>query len=146
MPFAKIFLFLALLLPLGATQAQAQMSNPRAAGDLMMAAVRAQDPAAVAALYASDALVLPSNGAPIQGRDAIAQAWAGNFAGGYSDLNILQQRTESGTDRAATVMIWEATIQPQGGQAQTFRGRSLFYFTQTDDGWLISADMAQIGG
>lgn len=136
---------LALLLTL-ATTATAQVERPREAADRMVAAVAARDANAVAALYAQDAIILGPNRPVTAGQDSIRDSWARNFAGGYAALSILQARTEMGTDRAATVMLWEATIQPQGAAAQIVRGRSLLYFTLTPNGWLISADMWQPNG
>ncbi|MCA2011668.1 SgcJ/EcaC family oxidoreductase [Pararhodobacter sp. CCB-MM2] len=142
-----LFLIITLLIALGAgiSTASAQVADPREAPALMVQAVAAQDANAVAALYASDAVVLSPNGATSQGREAIMQAWTRNFAGGYAALEILQSRTERGSDRAATLMVWQATVR-QNGQEQTIRGRSLIYYVQGEDGWLISADMSQIAG
>ncbi|WP_334191322.1 YybH family protein [Pararhodobacter sp.] len=123
--------------------AAAQVTTPREAADRMVAAVAAQDAGAVAALYAPEAIVLVASQPVIAGRDAIRDAWARNFGAGYAALAILQARTDTGTDRAAMVILWEATIRPQGAAPQTMRGRSLLYFTRAGQGWLISADMAQ---
>lgn len=133
---------LALLLTF-ATLATAQVARPREAADRMVAAVAARDANAVAALYTTDAIILGPNQPVTAGQDAIRASWARSFAGGYAALNIVQARTEMGNDRAAAVMLWEATIQPQGAPAQIIRGRSLLYFTLTPQGWLISADMWQ---
>ena len=129
----------------GATSAQtgATVADPRNAVQIMMAAVAARDPVAIAALYAHDAFVMAPNRLLISGRDAIRESWAQSFASGYSLLEVGPQRTESGSDRAAMIFVWQATIQPAGGAAQRVNGRSMLYFTLRDGGWLISADMWQ---
>lgn len=144
MPYVPKFV-LALAVMLAPVAASAQLADPDQAPALMVQAVTAQDPAAVAALYTDDAILLPSTGQTLQGHEAISQAWASNFAHGYTGLEILQSRTERGQERAATLMVWQATIR-QGGRDQTIRGRSLIYYVQTANGWLISADMSQVAG
>ncbi|WP_417625558.1 SgcJ/EcaC family oxidoreductase [Pararhodobacter aggregans] len=139
-------LIVALAFLLSLTPAAAQVATPREAADRMVAAVAARDAAAVAALYAPEAIVLVASQPVIAGREAIGQAWARNFAGGYAALAILQARTDTGSDRAAMVILWEATIRPQGAAPQTIRGRSLLYFIRAAQGWLISADMSQVPG
>lgn len=133
---------LILLLSL-ATAASAEVARPREAADRMVAAVAARDADAIAALYATGAILLGPNQPVTSGREAIRDSWLRSFAGGYSALSIVDARTETGADRAALALIWEATIQQQGGAAQVVRGRSLIYFTQNAQGWLISADMWQ---
>ncbi|MCA0203435.1 MAG: SgcJ/EcaC family oxidoreductase [Proteobacteria bacterium] len=140
---ALLSLTVALAVLLSLSPAAAQVATPREAADRMVAAVAAQDAGAVAALYAPEAIVLVASQPVIAGRDAIRDAWARNFGAGYAALAILQARTDTGTDRAAMVILWEATIRPQGAAPQTMRGRSLLYFTRAGQGWLISADMAQ---
>ncbi|MCB1390737.1 MAG: SgcJ/EcaC family oxidoreductase [Rhodobacteraceae bacterium] len=127
----------------GFSAASAQVPTPRDAVDRMSAAVAARDAAAVAALYASDAIVLGPGQAVMSGRDAIQRSWGHNLAGGYSSLTIRQAVTETGSDRAAMLVVWDARIEQAGGQGYTVHGRSLIYFTRTPQGWLISADMWQ---
>lgn len=137
--FLALFMAMALTAP-----AQAQVADPRDAVDAMIAAVASQDADAVAALYAPQSIVLGPGQPPLTGRSAIRDVWARNFQNGYSVLEVASPRTERGTDRAAMVFLWRATIQPPGEpQARHILGRSLLYFELTDGGWLISADMWQ---
>ncbi len=141
--FAFVLLALASLTFGTASQAQTEtpVENPREVVALMRAAVDARDANAIAALYASDAIVLGSRLAVVAGRDAIRDSWVQSFASGYSRLEVARPRTERGADRAAVMFIWRATIQPNGQAAQQVNGRSMLYFQLTDGGWLISADM-----
>ncbi len=146
MRFAKSLLILALVLTSAgsvAAQSARHFTRPREAVDAMVAAVAARDADAMAGLYADDGIILGPNQPLIGGRQAIRDAWLRNFAGGYSALTILQLRTEVGTDRAASVMVWEATIAPPGQAVQTVRGRSILYAMRQPEGWIISADMWQ---
>lgn len=113
---------------------------PREAAAAMVAAVEARDADAVAALYTAEAIVLSPGQPPVAGRDAIRDAWARNFAAGYSRLEVDQVRTETGADRAAMLFTWQATIAQPGRDPMTLRGRSLLYLIRQDAGWLISAD------
>ncbi|WP_370222469.1 YybH family protein [Pararhodobacter marinus] len=81
----------------------------------------------------------------LSGRDQIREVWARNFAAGYDRLSVTQHRAETGSDRAALVMVWNATVSPQGQAPQQVTGRSLLYLVRVADGWLISADMWQPG-
>lgn len=143
MRMLRPLLFLTLFF--GAFCAHAQSGRPFATPNealtRLVAAVAARDADAVASLYVADALVLGPNAPVIAGRQAIRDVWAGNFANGYSALNILQQRTESGPDRALTLILWEATITAAGRPDQIVRGRSMLYVARDGEGWLISADM-----
>lgn len=86
----------------------------------------------------------PGPGQPvIAGRDAIRAFRARSVAGGHAARRFVQARAETGSDRAAMAPVWEATIQPQGASVQGIRGRSPVRFTQTPQGWLISADVWQ---
>lgn len=130
-----------------ASGAQAQtahpVAEPRDAVATMISAVAARDANAIAALYTDDAILLGSNTGVVSGREAIRDSWINNFSAGYAVLETGRPRTERGTDRAAVVFVWQATIQPNGRAATYVRGRSMLYFTQVDGGWLISADMWQ---
>jgi uncharacterized protein (TIGR02246 family) len=127
-------------------QAAAPVAAPRDAIAAMIAAVTARDAAAIAALYAEDAVVLGAGRPVVAGRDAIRDSWTQSFAAGYAMLEVGRPRTERGSDRAAMVFGWRATIQPAGQAAQQVQGRSLLYFQQVEGGWLISADMWQPAG
>jgi uncharacterized protein (TIGR02246 family) len=131
--------------PLAAQTEARPLPNPRDAAEVFVAAVANRDAAAIAAIYATDAIVLSPNQNPLAGREAIRAAWAQNFAAGYSAIRFgEQQRTERGTDRAAHLFVWEAMITPPGGAAQTtLRGRTLLYLSAVEGGWLISADIWQ---
>jgi uncharacterized protein (TIGR02246 family) len=140
---ALLTMILTLAIP-GPSAAQTQgrpLPNPRDATAVFAAAVAARDAGAIAAMYASDAIALSPNQNPVAGREAIRAAWEANFAAGYSAIVFGEdQRTERGTDRAAHLFVWQATITPPGAQPQTIRGRTLLYMTAVDGGWLISAD------
>lgn len=145
MRFAKPFLILVLFLTAPAAWAQQSrpFANVQEAVDAMIAAVASRDANAIAGLYAEDAIVLSPNRDATAGRAAIRDSWVRSFAAGYSALRVGRVRTERGTDRAASVFVWEATIAAQGSAAQTLRGRTILYLKQVEGGWLISADMWQ---
>ncbi|WDR05924.1 SgcJ/EcaC family oxidoreductase [Devosia rhodophyticola] len=124
-------------------QTATPMANPSEALDTMIAAVAARDADAIAALYTDDALLLGSNSNALSGRKAIRDVWANNFSGGYSVLETGNPRTERGTDRAAVIFVWQATIRPNGAAETFIQGRTMLYFRLAEGGWLISADMWQ---
>lgn len=139
--FVTALALTATLTAAGAARAQISLDAPRRAAEVIAGAVAAQDEAALASVYAADAIVLNPGAQPISGRDAIRQAWAQNFAGGLSAITFGEIRTERGADRAAVFWTWEITVSPPGQAPVKVRGRSLVYFVQTPQGWQISADM-----
>ncbi|MBN8291988.1 SgcJ/EcaC family oxidoreductase [Rhodobacter sp. NTK016B] len=145
MSFLKILTVTLTSAILSAAPLFAQVATPRDAVAAMTEAVAARDADAVAALYAPDAAVFLFNGPILSGRDQVREIWARNFANGYDSLTVTRQRSETGSDRAALVMLWRATIAPPGQAPQQVQGRSLLYLVRVDGGWLISADMWQPG-
>jgi uncharacterized protein (TIGR02246 family) len=131
-------------LPALAQTAARPLPAPRDATEVFEAAVAARDASAIAAMYADEAILLSPAQNPVAGREAIRAAWEANFAAGYSAIRFGQgQRTDRGTDRAAHLFVWEATISPAGVQPRQMRGRTMLYLTAVDGGWLISADIWQ---
>ncbi|MCO5145819.1 MAG: nuclear transport factor 2 family protein [Aquamicrobium sp.] len=124
--------------------AQSGVASPRDAAEVFATATAAGDAETIAALYASDAIMLAPGAAPIVGRDAIKAVFVRNFSHGRNRMAFGTIRVESGADRAAAYWEWASEITGKSGAVQKTNGRSLVYFRKDGDIWLISADMMHV--
>ena len=145
MRFATLFLMLAGLVSM-TTEAFAQsgVSTPREAAEVFIAATAAGDAGRIAALYATDALMLAPGAAPIAGRDAIRAVFQRNFSLGRNAIAFSTIRVDTGSDRAAVYWEWVSEIAATSGAVRRMNGRSFVYFRKEGDGWVISADMMHV--
>ncbi|PDT39641.1 MULTISPECIES: YybH family protein [Sinorhizobium] len=89
---------------------------------------------AVAALYAPDAVVLPSTHAVIRGTSAIEDFWNGLISAGVKDHRIEMVDAQSGGDIAYTVGKWSASAPGEGSEAQRYEGTVVTVFRRQGDG------------
>lgn len=108
-------------------------------------AVNAGDFAAVAALYAEDAIVLPPGSDAVEGRAAIQEMMAAGF-GGIEGLQVELETTEVYAVHGAAVEI--GTYSMNGADGHIDHGKYMVAWTETDDGWLIARDIwnSSMGG
>ena len=97
------------------------------------------DGSRVAALYAEDAVVMPSGAPPVQGREAIAQFWQGVIDSGAA-------RVELTTDEA--ISAGASTIPERGhlaildaNGATIGEGKYVVVWTLDGDQWLLTWDI-----
>ena len=109
---------LALLLPLAAQAQTNDTSNPVIARmAALVEAYNAGDLAAIGAIYAPDAVLLPPGEASIIGRDAIVQHYADAIQSGASDVQFMTFDIRS-TETTA-VEIGETVLQAGGNRVVT---------------------------
>lgn len=80
----------------------------------------ARDAAAIAGMYAEDAVMVGSTGERMEGRQAIEQGLTGSLAG-LSNMHITSVATELGTDLVADMGTFTQIFQGPGGE-QTVHG------------------------
>ncbi len=103
-------------------------------------AANAKDWAGVAATYTVDAVLMPPNGAAIEGRANI-QAFFEAFPP-FSDLNLEHVQVEGQGDMAYVRGTYTMTITPEGGYPITDSGKYIeIRKKQADGSWLLSHDM-----
>lgn len=137
-------ILLTLLLMAGPAFAQhPAMTRPQDAPAIITAATAAGDAAAIASLYAGDAVLLTPQGQTISGRAAIEAAFARNHAAGPNRIAFTEVRTDADEQRAVMLMAWDLRIEPKGQAPVAVRGRSMLYFKKVAAGWVIVADMFQ---
>ncbi len=138
--FAALSLAAALIAP----GALAGVESPELAAQVYTDAVARGDAAALAALYAENAVVLAPDGAVLKGRAAIEAANARNFAAGAARIAIDDVMPDFGETKGVMFWSWTLTLAADSPQPVTVRGRSLTGWSKGADGWEITADMFQV--
>lgn len=128
------------------TQATADVSekasgaNPAASGELRaqwVAAAERDDAAAVAAMYAEDAVFLGNDGTAYNGRAAIETALAESFKTG-SGLTVTEETTETAGDVVYATGQWRQQVATPDGKTVDAEGRYLVVSRLQQDGtWKI---------
>ena len=131
------------------TPAQAQGGQP--AGDEALAAAEANhrkfvaafgrgDAAAVAALHAADAQLLPENGRPVTGAQDVRAYWQGLLKAGARLVQLeALLRVKGGGDMAYEVGAYVMTTQSGPGQTVVHTGKYLVAWRRQGGEWLAAA-------
>lgn len=131
---------------LAAAPAFAQES-PTALADAFVAAVVAEDSAALAALYTDDADSYDPSGFVQKGRDEIAASWQ-QFFDAYDGFSAsLNRKGEYGLDKKSHAAwgLWTMSATPTGGGDEVvWNGRYLDLAIKTDEGWKYRVDHASM--
>ncbi len=106
--------------------------------DQWIAAAERDDAAAVAALYADDAVLTSPQNPRAEGREAIQAAFARDFPMG-SDLEIRSSRTEVSGDLAYDYGEYSQRVTPAEGEPMDVSGEYLVVLERQADGsWKIT--------
>lgn len=101
----------------------------------------AGDAAAVAALYAEDATLLPPNAEAVQGRAAIEEFFKAELELGATDLKLTTISVGGGGDVAYEVGRFTVAIPSEGGEMMRDEGKYLaIYQHQADGTWKVQFD------
>ncbi len=102
----------------------------------------AGDAPGVAALYASDAALLPPGVARIDGRDAIQQYWQGMLDAGIKDISLTTLEVEEAGDSAIEVGVISATAPGEGDVRVTLTGKYIVVWRRDGGGnWRLHRDI-----
>lgn len=137
---AGLFVAMVLLLMPAAAQAQHEDHAKAALKEMtprFQAAFNAGDGAAVAALYAEDAVVLPPNSAPIDGREAIETFWSAALESGMTAELTVKNIYGMG-DNAAEVGMFVIT---GADGSHLDHGHYTLVYKKIDGEWFIASDM-----
>ena len=105
-------------------------------------AVRKGDGAALAALYAYDAKLLPPNGEMIQGRDGIKAFWAGGLQMGIKDAVLTTIEVLGLGDLVCEIGKYDLTVRPEGQGTIKDTGKYVVVWKQVGDGiWKLYIDI-----
>lgn len=103
----------------------------------------AGDGAAVAAQsFTEDAVLMPPDRAPVEGRDAIAAFWQGAFDAGVTGLTLETISIDVIGDTGIVTGFWTVTVPKDGGGTMEVGGKELLIYEKQDDGvWRASHDI-----
>jgi len=108
----------------------------------MIKAMLAKDDSAVASFYAEDAVLLPSNGPMLKGRDQI-RAFYKEVIPGLRDFRITHVKAEVADSLAYEIGQYVRSVELPTGVAVQDTGKFVgVYKLQPDGKWLMVADMA----
>jgi uncharacterized protein (TIGR02246 family) len=133
---SALALSLALFTPVAHAQSQPDLDDLRSRYE---AATNANDGAAVAALHASDARVLPPGSDMLDGREAIEQHFSQRFEmTSPSDFQITSTQTRELGDAQLDYGTYSMNATIPGGQALSVTGDYMAVIEERDGEWLIT--------
>ena len=94
--------------------------------------------AAVAALYAEEAKLLPPNNQMIVGRESIQEFFQAGFDAGVGDLQGTVIELSVSGDMAHVVGKYTLTIQPEEGEAISDNGKYMEIWRRVNGSWKIN--------
>jgi len=102
-------------------------------------AFSAGDAAAVAAMYTEDAVVLAPGTGPVEGRAAIEEMMAADFAG-MEGMVMSFETSEVDAMHGHAIEVGGYTLEGADG-SHIDHGKFIAVWNQTDDGWKIARDI-----
>lgn len=139
-------MFLLAFMPLSQAFAGEAAQLAAELNDTWNAAFNRGDAAAVAALYAEDAILSPGNGEILKGRDAIRGLFQGFIDNGVHDHSIEVIKARQSGNVLYEVARWQAHGTDANGETTTFGGILVNTFHQGDDGtWQSHAHVWNAG-
>jgi uncharacterized protein (TIGR02246 family) len=113
-----------------------------AANDKFGESVRKGDGAALAALYADDARLLPPNGEMLQGTTDIKAFWTGALQMGIRDANLTTLEVIGMGELACEIGKYDLTIKPEGQGTIEDMGKYVVMWKRSSNGaWKLYVDI-----
>jgi len=132
------FMAAVMLCALTPAHADGTRSAIEAANAEFMAATTKSDGAAVAALYAPKGQVLPPNGEPVEGADAIQKFWQGAMNSGVAAVGLKTSEVYGHGNIATEVGRYE--LKDKAGKVID-HGKYIVVWRQVDGKWRLFRDM-----
>lgn len=143
----KKFWTTVLALALGAALTTSAVAGPprshiETAMTTFAAAFNGGDGASVAALYTEDAVLLPPDGARVDGRDAVQAFWQGAIDGGVGGLILETIEVESHGNLAYEVGVFSFQVPGENGASVTASGKYIVVWKRTGaHNWQLHRDI-----
>jgi uncharacterized protein (TIGR02246 family) len=102
--------------------------------------IASQNDSAVAAIYATDAVLMAPNAPAITGRDAIRQFWAG-FWSAKPQLTITPRWVSVSGDLAVESGVFSLSMIPGPDGVSHDNGKYLVAWKRTAEGWKVTHDI-----
>jgi uncharacterized protein (TIGR02246 family) len=124
-----------------ALQEEAQVNEVKRIGRRLEAAFNARDPAALAALYTEDAVLMPPSEPMVQGRRAI-RLWFDQTLPRLGMIRLWPATTSAERELAVQVGRFEMTPSAvSDSPGSEHAGKYVLVLTRADEGWAIAADL-----
>ena len=104
-------------------------------------ALARRDAAAVAMLVTEDATILPPNSPTVVGREAIQAFAQGFFDSGLRDIKDSSVKFHVSGDVAYDVGEYKLTMQPEGDEPMTNKGRFVRVFKRQNGTWKLDVEI-----
>jgi uncharacterized protein (TIGR02246 family) len=104
-------------------------------------AVRQGNAAAVGALYAEDAILLPPGSEMITGRVGIQEFWQGGLKMGIKDAVLTSVDVTAYGNTAVEIGTYALKIQPEGQAAVEDHGKYVVIWKKAEGAWKLSVDI-----
>lgn len=100
------------------------------------------DAVALAGFYRSDAVLLPPQSGPVEGRDAIQKFWADLIQAGVKRLQLTTTDVQANGDLASETGNYHLEMQPASGTPLTDDGKYVVVWRRDADGtWKLYRDI-----
>jgi len=107
-----------------------------------MAGYANADAAAVALIYATDAVLMPDNAPTVKGRTDIEAAMAASFTGPQISLTLNSWSIERKGNTAYELGDWVIEIKPEGAEPMMDNGDYVVVWQRQENGeWLMQVDI-----
>ena len=92
--------------------------------------------------FSEDAVLLPPDSAPVEGREAIAAFWQGIFDAGVTGLKLDTLSIDVVGDTGIVTGYWTVTVPTEGGGTTEVGGKELLIYRKEADGnWRATRDI-----
>jgi len=106
-----------------------------------MSAFKQGDAAGIAALYTSDAKLLPPNAPPMSGTDQIRNFWQGAMSLGIKEAKLETIEVEARDDLVVENGRYTLVIQPEGTDSMTDNGKYIVVWKNDGGTWKLYMDI-----
>lgn len=144
-PFTVVALALALAPPAEAQETQSDSAAILEASRQFSAAYMRGDAAALAALYATDAVIFPERSEAITGQEAIRRYWTPRKGGRVTRHQLIPTRVVVDGNHAYDYGTFEIAGERDGKAWGPFRGKYLVVWRREPAGWRMQLDMWNSG-
>ena len=111
-----------------------------------MGAFKRGDAAGIAALYTSDARLLPPDHQMMSGTEAIQSFWQGAMDMGIKEARLESVEVETQGNLAYEVGRFALTVQPKGGGGTTLTGKYVVVWKNEGGAWRLHVDIWNTNG
>jgi uncharacterized protein (TIGR02246 family) len=121
----------------GPTFDSADQDRIKAVIQQLTEAFNAKDAAKAAALYTSEAVVMPPNKALMRGRNFVEQYYTARFGEGATNLELQPNEIKGSGTLAVAMGDYRLVLAPPSGPSRRDRGKFVWIFRELNGTWMI---------